>query len=150
MSADGRERRVSEQVAEESCMASGRDTILEDDSRPLAGAVQDRRETTRNPEEIIHQMVRRIVDLFQPQRVILFGSWARGEQNADSDVDFLVIVKEARDRRSLRIAIRHALTGFGLPKDIVVLTPEEFEIKSKIPGTIAYPAAREGKLLYAV
>ena len=102
------------------------------------------------PEEIIDQMVRRLVEGFLPEKIILFGSWARGEQEADSDVDLLVIVHEVGDRRALRIAMRRALNGMGLPKDIVVLTSDEFKIKCKIPGTIAYPADREGKVLYAV
>ncbi len=68
----------------------------------------------------------------------------------DSDVDLLVVVGEVDDRRALRIAMRRVVNGMGLPKDIVVLTSAEFEIKRKIPGTIAYPADREGKVLYAV
>lgn len=101
------------------------------------------------PEKIIDQMVRRLVEGFRPDKIILFGSWARGEQEADSDVDLLVIVHKVDDRRSLRIDMRRALNGMGLPKDIIVLTSEEFKVKRKIPGTIAYPADREGRVLYA-
>ena len=100
-------------------------------------------------EEIIHQMVGRIVEEFHPDKVILFGSMATEKQRPDSDVDLLVIVQEVEDRRALRIAMRRAVNGMGLSKDIVVLTAEEFEVKRKIPGTIAYPADREGKVLYA-
>ena len=102
-----------------------------------------------NANEIIERMARRIVEEFQPEKIILFGSRARDSESSDSDVDLLVVVREVADRRGLRIAIRRALNGMGLPKDVVVLTTEEFEIKRRIPGTIAYPADKERKVLYA-
>jgi hypothetical protein len=58
-------------------------------------------------------------------------------------------MREVDDRRKLRVEMHRAVTGLGLPKDIIILTAEEFERKRKIPGTIAYPADREGKVLYA-
>lgn len=95
-------------------------------------------------------MAARIAEQFHPEKIILFGSLARGEETEDSDVDLLVIVREVEDRRALRIAMRRALNGMGLPKDVVVLTTDEFETKRRIPGTIAYPADKEGRVLYAV
>ena len=97
----------------------------------------------------IERMASKIAETFRPQRIILFGSWARGEQTADSDVDLLVIMPHITDPRALRVAIRRLVNGMGLPKDIVVLSSEEFEAKRSIPGTIAYPADKEGKVLYA-
>ncbi len=99
--------------------------------------------------QIIDRMVGRIAEMFHPEKIILFGSMARGDQTGDSDVDLLVIVREVSDRRSLSVAMRRAVNGMGLPKDIVVLTTEEFERKRNIPGTIAYPAEHEGMVLYA-
>lgn len=100
-------------------------------------------------EQIIDQMAHRIAEQFHPEKIILFGSRAKYEQAPDSDVDLLVIVKQVTDRRALRIAMRRAVNGMGLSKDIVVLTVDEFEAKRRIPGTIAYPADRDGKVLYA-
>jgi uncharacterized protein len=100
--------------------------------------------------EIIEEMAGRIVDRFHPRKIILFGSRARQEDTGGSDVDLLVVVDRVDDRRALRVAMRRAVNGMGLSKDIVVLTHDEFETKRKIPGTIAYPADREGKVLYAV
>jgi len=105
--------------------------------------------TDIRPDEIINQMALRIVESFHPEKIILFGSRATGSAAADSDVDLLVVVREANNKRSLRVAMRQAVNGMGLSKDIIVLTSEEFEIKRKIPGTVAYPADREGKVLYA-
>jgi predicted nucleotidyltransferase len=102
-----------------------------------------------NEREVIDRMARRIAELFHPEKIILFGSMARGEQTDDSDVDLLVLMREVSDHRSLRIQMRRAVNGMGLPKDIVVLTVDEFERKRNMPGTIAYPADHEGRVLYA-
>jgi predicted nucleotidyltransferase len=94
-------------------------------------------------------MVRRIVGRFHPERVILFGSHARGTASSDSDVDLLVVMPVSGSKREKQIEIRLALRSFRVPKDIVVTTPEEFVWRKEIPGTIERPAAREGKVLYA-
>ncbi len=104
---------------------------------------------TADEREIIDKMVQRIAEMFHPEKIILFGSMARGDSTGDSDVDLLVIVREVDDRRRLRNDIHRAVTGLGLPKDIVILTNDEFERKRGVPGTIAYPAEHEGMVLYA-
>lgn len=98
--------------------------------------------------ELITEMVRRIVSVCDPERIILFGSHARGVAGPDSDVDFLVVKPLNGDRRHVRLAIRRALSGMGLSKDIVVVTPEEVERYGPFPGTIIRVALREGKVLY--
>lgn len=100
-------------------------------------------------EEIVQLMAQRLAEEFRPDKIILFGSRATGAATPESDVDLLVVVPAVDDRRALRIAMRRAVNGMGLAKDIVVLTREEFEVKKDIPGTIAYPADKEGKVLYA-
>ncbi len=97
---------------------------------------------------LIDEMVRRIVDRFDPEKVILFGSWARGTAGPDSDVDLLVVLGNAVPKRKKRVQIREALHGIGVAKDIAVVSSEELERLRDIPGTIAFPAAREGLLLY--
>ncbi len=101
-------------------------------------------------EEIIQEATKRLVDQFHPERIILFGSHARGSADEHSDVDFLVIVGPGAKRNRLRmmVAMDGALGGMGFAKDIVVLTPEEFEEDKEIPGTIARYAMKEGRLLY--
>lgn len=93
-------------------------------------------------------MVRRIVDEFRPERVILFGSHARGEGGPDSDVDLLVVMPVSGSTREKAIEIGVALHDIPLSKDIVVTTPESFRWRKKVIGTIERPAAREGKVLY--
>ena len=103
---------------------------------------------TMTKESTIQEATRRLVSSFSPQRVILFGSQARGTADEKSDADFLVICNVQGNRRALVLAMDRALKGLGLARDIVVLTPEEFERDRHIPGTVARPAAIEGKVLY--
>lgn len=94
-------------------------------------------------------IVERIVERFHPERIILFGSRARGTARPDSDVDLLVVMPFTGSRLRLAVEIRKTLRGLGVAKDIVIMTPEEFAVRKEIPGTIAYPAAREGQVLHA-
>jgi len=106
---------------------------------------------TMRPEvvrEKIEQMVRRIVVRFDPEKIILFGSHARGTAGRDSDVDLLVILRNPGSKRRKRLEIREILHGIGLAKDIVVATPEEVERERDLIGTIIRPAVHEGKVLY--
>jgi predicted nucleotidyltransferase len=97
----------------------------------------------------IGQMVRRIVSRFHPETIILFGSHARGDAGPDSDVDLLVVMPFLGSKLEKQLEIRLALRNIHIPKDIVVTTPEEFQWRKEIPGTIERPAAREGRVLYA-
>ena len=96
----------------------------------------------------IDEMVRRIVERFHPEQVILFGSYARGKAGPDSDVDLLVVMQVSGSKRKIAVEIDLALAGMGLPKDIIVVTPEEVARLRDIVGTIVYPAVREGKVMY--
>lgn len=96
----------------------------------------------------IKKMVVRIVREFQPEKIILFGSHATGTAGPDSDADLLVVMKLKGSRRKKAIEMDMALAGIGLPKDLIVVTPEEVERYRNIVGTVIYPALREGKVLY--
>ena len=96
----------------------------------------------------IKEMVRRIVKEFHPEKVILFGSHARGNACPDSDVDLLVVMLIDRSKREKAIEIGVTLHDISIPKDIIVTTPDEFEWRKELVGTIERPAWREGKVLY--
>ena len=98
---------------------------------------------------IIQEMVDRIVRDFDPVKVILFGSQARGEGNCDSDVDLLVVLDEIDDNFEAMIAIGTALARTGVPKDILVTTTEEIERRGHIIGTPLHWALRDGRVMYA-
>ena len=97
----------------------------------------------------IKDMVRKIVARFDPEKIILFGSFARGKPGPDSDVDLLVVMPVKKSKRRLAIEIGVALNHIRLAKDIIVTSPEEFAWRKEIPGTIERPAYLEGKVLYA-
>jgi uncharacterized protein len=94
-------------------------------------------------------MVRRIVTRFSPEKVILFGSRARGNARPGSDVDLLVVMPVNGSRRKKMVEILTALHDFPLPVDVIVVTHQEFIDHADIVGTMVYPAVREGKVLYA-
>ena len=85
----------------------------------------------------------------QPERVILFGSWARGEAGPDSDLDLLVVLPFKGPRQRIAITLLMALADLPVPKDVIVLRPEEWERGKDLPGTVAFSAAHEGVVLYA-
>ena len=100
-------------------------------------------------EQTIEEMARRIVQGFDPERIILFGSHARGTPDVDSDVDLLVVMDlNGETKRDREIAIRLALRGLGVPKDVVVVTPDEARMYADVVGTIVHPAMRDGRVLY--
>lgn len=86
--------------------------------------------TTAEVEAKIQEMVRRIVEKFQPEKIILFGSWARGDAGPDSDVDLLVIMSTASKKETTH-QIGVTLHAMGISKDVVVTTPEEFERRGR-------------------
>ncbi len=99
-------------------------------------------------EEILQEIVRRVVETVKPEKIILFGSAARGEMGPDSDLDLLVITS-CKNRRETARKIRRKLIGIGIPKDIIVAKPEDIERYKDTIGLIYRPALREGKVLYA-
>ena len=102
-------------------------------------------------EAAIPIMVERIVDGFDPIRVTLFGSRARGDFTQYSDVDLLVVLDgpiDLRDKRETTIAMRSALGDLVVAKDIVVTTPDEIERRGSFAGNVLYYALREGVTLY--
>jgi predicted nucleotidyltransferase len=98
--------------------------------------------------ECLPEMVRRIVERFDPLRIILFGSWARGDARPDSDVDLLVVLPQVENKRRATIELLRALNGVPIAKDIVVTTPGEIAARGNVIGLVLRPALQEGKVLY--
>ncbi|MBF0134213.1 MAG: nucleotidyltransferase domain-containing protein [Magnetococcales bacterium] len=93
-------------------------------------------------------MVKRIVAVAHPLRIILFGSAARGEMGPDSDVDFLVVMPDGIHHRQVARTVYMALSGLSIPKDIVVVTESDVRNYGQNPSLIIAPALAEGKELY--
>jgi predicted nucleotidyltransferase len=107
-----------------------------------------RRKPLSVPEQI-DLMVKRIVRKFHPEKIILFGSQARGDAGPDSDVDLLVVMDFEGSKLDKTVEVRVALGKMPVPTDIILTRPEDFAWRKEIVGTIEHPAVREGKILYA-
>ena len=94
--------------------------------------------------DVVHSLAAR----FQPERVILFGSRARGDHHEHSDIDLLVVVEECQDPRQLGLEIARALNGCELDTDIKLTTPELLARNCMIPGKVERDAIREGRVVY--
>ena len=99
------------------------------------------------PSGVIERVVQRIVEVAQPDKIILFGSAARGEIGPNSDLDLLV-VKGGAHRRKLAQAIYMNLIGVGVSVDAVVVTPDDIERYGNANGLVLETALREGKVIY--
>ena len=100
-------------------------------------------------QEVLDEIVRRIVEVAEPQQVIVFGSGARGTMGPNSDVDVLVVKRGQFHRGRLVEAIYMRLIGVGQAVDVIVVTPEEVERYRDNPVLVIGPALREGKVVYA-
>lgn len=96
----------------------------------------------------IEEAVRALVEVAHPERVILFGSYARGNAREDSDVDLLVIEREVPDKAKEMVRLRRALRPLRIPVDVLVASVAEVEDIGHLPGTPIYWALREGRALH--
>lgn len=102
-------------------------------------------------EAQIQAVVARIVEGYQPDRIILFGSYAYGTPTEDSDLDLLIIKSGVGPERAERaLAVRRLVRGPGTPAmDILVRTPEETQRAAAIRFSVEAQAVHEGRVLYA-
>lgn len=103
----------------------------------------------RRLDEWLPEVVEQIVERFDPLRIILFGSLARGDVGRHSDIDLLVVMPDGiEDERQTTVEILRLLKNLPISKDVVVTTPEEIERRGDLVGTVFRPALRKGKVLY--
>lgn len=104
--------------------------------------------TDRELQDVLQQIVERIVRRFGPERIVLFGSCARGMAGPDSDVDLLVVMNVVGSKRQAATEIDLLMQGIPIPTDILVVTPDDVERGRNLPGTVIREAMREGRMLY--
>lgn len=107
-------------------------------------AVQERGDATEWIPVIVDRLVRR----FQPLKIVLFGSHARGEATRHSDVDLLVVLPHVDDPGDVMEEMLAALEDVPVPKDVIPTDPQEIEREGDLIGPVLRPALREGRVLY--
>ena len=100
-------------------------------------------------QQILDQVVTRIVETVQPRRIILFGSAARGQMGPHSDLDLRIVMPDGAHRRQTSQRLYRALWGLGIPKDIVVVTESDIRQFADEPSLVICPALKEGKEVYS-
>ncbi len=101
-----------------------------------------------NLEEQIRSITAQIIDKYQPEKIILFGSSARGDLNPDSDVDLLIIKRETPHYGAERIRELSRIIERNIPVDFLVYRPEEFEKRVEMGDPFLKAIVKEGKVLY--
>ena len=99
-------------------------------------------------EETLQEIIRRVVEVAYPERIILFGSAARGDMDSNSDVDLLVIKDGEYNHGRLVGDIYINLHGVGQAVDIVLVTPKQVEKYRDVHCLVIKPALREGREVY--
>ncbi len=99
-------------------------------------------------EELLDEVVRRVLLVGSPLKIVVFGSRARGDSRPDSDLDLLIIEDSDLPRYARSPRYYHALAGVFPAKDIVVYTPDEVKEWSDVPNAFVTAALREGRVLH--
>jgi uncharacterized protein len=100
-------------------------------------------------KELLSQVTQKLVASLQPEKIFLFGSYAYGEPNDDSDIDLLVIIPQSNEPSYRRARQAHkALRGIGISKDILVMTRAEVDRKASLPNSLVAQVLCQGKVLY--
>lgn len=101
-------------------------------------------------KKTIDKLITYIRDLIDPQKIILFGSYAYGKPDKDSDIDFLIVkeIEKETQRKKIRNILRRQIPPLGVGKDFIIVSPQELESYKDIIGTVIYPAVHRGKVVY--
>lgn len=99
-------------------------------------------------EQTEQEIVRRILAVARPDKIILFGSAVTGNMTRDSDIDLLIVEPDTSNQRSEYVRIMGALRGIHYPFDVLFINTQWFEESKNVIGGIAYPANKYGKVIY--
>ena len=94
------------------------------------------------------EIKKRLTSKFDLEKIILFGSQAKGTENKTSDIDLLLIGKVKYNRYKMMTDVLRSLGRMEFAFDVIILKSDEFEKHKNIPGTVARYAFKDGKILY--
>ena len=110
--------------------------------------------TQHTSDDVLNEILKRLISEFQPEAIYFFGSRARGDSGADSDYDLMLVIPnsavmagEPRYRRMQRV--QKILWGIWTAVDVIILTREEFDRERQVICSLPSTVLREGKQLYA-
>jgi len=99
-------------------------------------------------QELVDEIVRRVLTVASPERIILFGSAVTGRMTRDSDIDLLIVAAGPLDDSEESVRIRSAIGNIGHPCDVIVIDTGYFERTKHVIGGIAFPANKYGRVVY--
>ena len=99
-------------------------------------------------EKLIKEAIERLIKVAKPQKMYMFGSYARGDAREQSDLDFLVVERVLKGRRKEMVRLHDAIRSMHIPVDILVTSESVFNEWADVPGTVMHKAKTEGRLCY--
>ena len=111
--------------------------------------MEDIQSATVLKDQALAEIVRRLIAAYQPERIYLFGSKARGDSGANSDYDLMVVVPDSAPPERMRSRLAYqVLRGTGTAADVLVWSREAFECRLHLRASLPYAGVSEGTLLY--
>ena len=98
--------------------------------------------------ETLEKVIDTLVTAAKPYKILLFGSCARGDVHKDSDLDILLVFHKLENRHMETVRLRRALRPLRIPVDLILATRQEIDDWGHLPGTVFFPALKEGVVLY--
>ncbi len=98
--------------------------------------------------QLLKTAVERVLLVSQPLQIILFGSYARGDADAQSDIDLLIVENAVADRGREVLKLTRSIGYLGIGVDVLVYSEQEVARRGRVPGTLLHNALKEGKVLY--
>ena len=99
-------------------------------------------------DETIQKAVELLREAANPRKIILFGSYARGEASEDSDLDILVLEEDGSNAFEEMSRLRRVLGPLGIPSDVIVASEEYYDYWRDTPGNLMFEVALEGRVVY--
>lgn len=100
-------------------------------------------------ENLKNTIIDNLVRSIHPQKIFLFGSYAYGEPTSESDLDILVIKDGFEKKIDIKRAMRKALSGIDMSKDLLVARSDEFEFYAQEAGSVYQTISQKGELLWS-